>query len=61
MAQAGSTYEKIIQHYYTGVRLAQAAGLRLPGVTVPAVASEPSPPGTDVAFRGEDGDRGPAL
>lgn len=30
MAQAGSTYEGIVQHYYSGVRLAQAAELRHP-------------------------------
>ena len=29
MAHAGSTYEAILQHYYTGIRLAQSADLGL--------------------------------
>ena len=30
MAQAGSSYEGILKHYYTGVRLASAAELGRP-------------------------------
>ena len=30
MAQAGASYEGIIRHYYTGIRLGQSADLRSP-------------------------------
>jgi stage II sporulation protein D len=61
MAQAGSTFQKIIQHYYTGVRLTRVAELHLPGMAVPSVAAATPPPGTEVASRDEDGDGRPAL